>query len=111
MAACLCLVLAAAGCTRTRADSPVGANGELTETQRRVEYFYYVYELAPCIRGLSFPVGEAPGLQEFLDQPQALAWSPWTAARWSASAAEIARARAICPPDPVWSQQRVVTNL
>jgi hypothetical protein len=82
-----------------------------TEALRRVQYYYYVYELVPCIRALKFPVGPVPDVEEFLSQPPELAWSPWIALRSGASTDEIATIRSICPPDPRPDRRRTVTNL
>lgn len=101
--ACLALVCGAvSGCgwnNNSRAETT--SSGELTEAQREMQYFYYVNELVPCMRALRFEVPPVPDMENFLRQVPALAWSPWNALRSRASDGEIARIRAICPPNPV----------
>ncbi|HEV7950196.1 MAG TPA: hypothetical protein VGP24_10545 [Glaciihabitans sp.] len=70
------------------------------DTDRAAEYFYYVMEVAPCIRALKFPVSPPPDLEGFLSQSPELAWSPFSAVEIRASAQEAAIVRSICHSNP-----------
>jgi hypothetical protein len=101
--ACLAVIGGAlSGCGwQQPSTSPTTSAWNLTEGQRRVQYSYYVHDLVPCMRALRFSVNTVPDLEEFLSQIPVLAWTPWHALQNRASPQEIARIRAICPPNPI----------